>query len=338
MEPALKQRLIGASVLVALAVIFLPMLIKGPAPESGVADVPLDLPAGPRGEYETRELPLIAPGAAPNGGALGMQGREAQPPDVLPTVDAGAADDAAMMPPPTAGGDYAVSFGSYASANDAQRVVAALRASQLPGYQDTVAGSDGRTLYRVRIGPYAGRADAEAARLRAAHVRDDVGSQVVVLDAGPASETAPGQPPADDAAAPASSVAAAGSAQPSRPAEAEPAPAVRASDRASAATPAPAAPPAAAPPAAAREPVAPAAAGVGFAVQLGAFSKEADATKLRDRLRASGFNAFVESVRTDKGTLTRVLAGPVAARADAEQMKAQIASRLGMDGLVRSHP
>ena len=36
METALKQRLVGAMVLVALAVIFLPMLIKGPAPESGV--------------------------------------------------------------------------------------------------------------------------------------------------------------------------------------------------------------------------------------------------------------------------------------------------------------
>ena len=58
MEPALKQRLIGAAVLVALAVIFLPMLIKGPAPESGVSDVSLDLPAPPGGEFETRELPL----------------------------------------------------------------------------------------------------------------------------------------------------------------------------------------------------------------------------------------------------------------------------------------
>ncbi|RXE43711.1 sporulation protein, partial [Xanthomonas perforans] len=41
MDTALKQRLIGAIVLVALAVIFLPMLVKGPAPSSGVADVPL---------------------------------------------------------------------------------------------------------------------------------------------------------------------------------------------------------------------------------------------------------------------------------------------------------
>ena len=51
MDTALKQRLIGAVVLVALAVIFLPMLIKGPAPDSGVSDVPLAVPASPNGEF-----------------------------------------------------------------------------------------------------------------------------------------------------------------------------------------------------------------------------------------------------------------------------------------------
>ena len=60
MDTALKQRLIGAVVLVALAVIFLPMLIKGPAPDSGVSDVPLAVPAAPAGGFETRELPLVA--------------------------------------------------------------------------------------------------------------------------------------------------------------------------------------------------------------------------------------------------------------------------------------
>ncbi|HSM12373.1 MAG TPA: SPOR domain-containing protein, partial [Lysobacter sp.] len=200
MEPALKQRLIGAAVLLALAVIFLPMLIKGPAPESGVSDVSLDMPDSPDGAYETRELPLVSPGSAPSGGALGMDapvGAGAK----LPTVDTSAGDpaaegDDAMMPPPTAGGDYAVSFGSYASAADAQRVVGALRASQLPGYQDSVAGSDGRTLYRVRVGPYASQAEAEAARLRAAHVRDDVGSKVVVLDAEPTAASTATEPAA----------------------------------------------------------------------------------------------------------------------------------------------
>jgi cell division septation protein DedD len=82
----------------------------------------------------------------------------------------------------------------------------------------------------------------------------------------------------------------------------------------------------------------PAAAGTGFAVQLAAFSNPADANALRDRARAAGFDAFTESVRTDKGTLTRVRIGPVADRAEADQLKAQAQAKLGVAGIVRPHP
>jgi len=330
MEPALKQRLIGAMVLVALAVIFLPMLIKGPAPESGASDVPLKLPEAPQGEYETRELPLVTPGAAPNSGVVGMDARDADDGDALPMVDTTVADNE-MMPAATAGGDYAVSFGSYATAADAERVVAALRKSQLPGYQETTAAERGRTLYRVRIGPYATQADAEAARLRAGHVRDDVGAKVVVLN--------------DDAAEPAAPTSTASVSQP----VATQTPSV------SAPQPLPESKPAASKPLAAAKPVKPAetkvaapvpapqtrpaAAGTGFAVQLGAFGNVAEANKLRDRARAAGFSAFVESVRTDTGSLNRVRVGPVSTRADAEQMKTQVAAKLGIkDAIVKSHP
>ncbi|MGH8085188.1 MAG: SPOR domain-containing protein [Lysobacter sp.] len=329
MEPALKQRLIGAAVLVAIAVIFLPMLIKGPAPESGVSDVPLELPDAPKGEFETRELPLVTPRATPGGSVTGMTGADPVEGGELATVDTRDIDNGGMMPAPTAGGDYAVSFGSYASADDAGRVVTALRDSQLPGYQETTA-NDGRTLYRVRIGPYASRATAETARLRAAHVRDDVGSRVVVLDAStPAAATEPAvsepTPLAED-----KPVA-------SKPAEAQPS-----ATRPVATKPADAdAEPAAAKPAAAPKPAAatkPAAADVGFAVQLGAFSGAADANAMRDRARGLGFSAFVEQVRTDKGALHRVQVGPVADRAAAEQLRAQVAARLGITGFVHSHP
>ena len=78
METSLKHRLIGAGVLVALAVIFLPMLVKGPAPDGGAKDVSLHVPEAPQDGFETRELPLVgdagpatpapvqtAPGTAP---------------------------------------------------------------------------------------------------------------------------------------------------------------------------------------------------------------------------------------------------------------------------------
>ena len=334
MEPALKQRLIGATVLVALAVIFLPMLIKGPAPESGVSDVPLELPDTPEGDYETRELPLVSPGQAPAGGAVGMQGTS---PDKLPTVDADAAVAApiegGMMPAPTAGGSHAVTFGSYATAADADRVVAALTSSQLPGYQEAVKTASGRTLYRVLIGPYATQAIAESARLRAGHVRDDVDAKVIVLDAtaeevATAPATASVSKPAPLASASVSKPVALGAATSTTAArlpETAPKPAATASK------------PAQATPVAVPTPK-PAASNVGFAVQLGAFSKAEEATRLRDRARAAGFSAFVESVRTDKGTLSRVRGGPGADRAAAERLQAQVAAKLGVSGIVRPHP
>jgi cell division septation protein DedD len=59
---------------------------------------------------------------------------------------------------------------------------------------------------------------------------------------------------------------------------------------------------------------------------------------LRDRARAAGFSAFTESVATDKGTLTRVRIGPVASRAEADQLQAQVQAKLGVAGIVRPHP
>ncbi|MGV8940911.1 MAG: SPOR domain-containing protein [Lysobacter sp.] len=359
MEPALKQRLIGAAVLVAIAVIFLPMLIKGPAPESGVSDISLDLPSAPRGGFETRELPLVTPGAAsgasvtaPNAGSNGAT----TDPDALPTVDTRAAradaaqadtqaGDAAtgMLPASTAAGDYAVSFGSYASAADAQRVVAALQAAKLPGYQEATTGNS-RTLHRVRIGPYESRAAAEAARLSASQVRDDVGAKVVVLDAAPADAASASSTTASTSAALNASVSKPAPLPESRPVEkpaaaevAKPAPTPTVASKPTKTTPAMSVPEPK--PAAVPAPSKPAAANVGFAVQLGAFSNQAEAIALRDRARSAGLSAFIEQVNTAEGkSLTRVQVGPVADRAAADQLKAQAASKLGISGFVRPHP
>ena len=333
MEPALKQRLVGAAVLVALAVIFLPMLVQGPAPESGVANVPLDAPNAPQGDFETRDLPLVAPEGAPAEGALGMDNAPpasapvpandvatvatvvapatvatvpqtaaatTQPlPETKPAPAATAPAVAAMFPAPTAGGNYAVHFGSYATASAADKLIASLRASQLPAYREA-ATVDGKTMQRVRIGPFATRPQAEDARLRAAQIREGASARVVALDA--------------EAATAAKPVAAKPAAKPEAPKPV----ATTKPDTA--------------------KPATPAASGTGFAVQLAAFSKSADANALRDKLRAAGFSAFTEVVNTDKGALTRVRVGPVLNRAEADQLKAQVKSKVGLDGIVRPHP
>jgi cell division septation protein DedD len=333
-DTPLKQRLIGAIVLVALAVIFLPMLVKGPAPDSGVQDVPLRAPDAPAdGQFETRELPLVAPSAPASGSATGMPAVQPVADAASPAADAGSG----ALPPSAAAGNYAVSFGAYATEADADAVIAHLKKSNLPGFrqQDTI---NGRPAWRVRIGPYADRAQAELVRLEAGKVPGDVNAQVVVLDADkePAAPAAtPATSPAPAAAAPAARSEAL-PAEPARPVAAARQD-VRDASKPAAPKPEPAKP---ATPTPAPAPVAPApaASSVGFAVQLGAFGKPADANALRDKVRAAGFSAFVEQVRTDNGVLNRVRVGPVANRAEAEQLKAQVAAKVGIAGMVRPHP
>ncbi len=359
MDTGLKQRLIGAAVLVALAVIFLPMLVKGPAPDSGVSDVPIKMPGGPDGEIETRELPLVMPGDVPKGGVVGMDTTPVDRPStvvVKPATDnadpAAAGPDQPVssdpastptaLPATAAGGDYAVHFGAYASQKGADTVVAGAKAAQLPAYSEATT-VNGKPAFRVRIGPYATRAEAESVRLKALEVRSDVPVRVVTLDAGPVAV-----PPVATAVVETLKPTAPKPVE-SRPPEPKPEakPQVKpvvetkpAEPKSLAAKPpAPKPAPVVTPPAPKPVAVTPAAtAKVGFAVQLGAFSDAAEAGAMRERLRAAGFTAFTETVNTDKGKLTRVRAGPALDRAAADQLKLQIKSKTGIDGFVRPHP
>ncbi|WP_256646462.1 SPOR domain-containing protein [Thermomonas paludicola] len=335
MDASLKQRLVGAAVLVALAVIFLPLLVKGPAPDSGVTGVSMTVPAEPTSSsgLVSQDLPLVVPAAAPAAGVT-----------ALPT-DAAAAADAPAAPAPAelaavAAGGYAVGFGSYASDVDADKVIAALRGVGLPGYREAVA-LGGRQVQRVRIGPFADRAVAESARLRAGQVPSTVEAKVIALDAAlPADAKAPAA--AAMAAPDASKPAPAAAAKPEAKPEAKPAAKVATNVEAKpAAAAAPAAPPKPAVPAAPAQPPAAKPAnpvGTGFVVQIGAFASAPDALAQRDALRKAGFNAFTDTVPGANGTLTRVRVGPVITRAEAEALQAQLKSKAGKDGMVRPHP
>lgn len=207
MDLALKQRLIGAAVLVALAVIVLPMLIEGPAPEPGVDQVPLDMPAAPERPVQVQELPLSLPPDSAQPGAV-----EDTDPDRIATVEADAAPRvdalesaapeqapaaAVSQPPATAepevpaaqaGGDYVVNLGSYRDAANARGLLEAFKTAGLPAYDEAIE-LDGQSATRLRLGPYASRAEAEAARLAARKVRPQLKPNVVALNAAaPAAE------------------------------------------------------------------------------------------------------------------------------------------------------
>lgn len=351
MDTALKQRLWGAAVLAALAIIFLPMLLKSPDVKTpDAAQVPLDMPASPDGKFETRELPLVEPSTTtPPDGVLGMPTQpapdaagnagiaaasSASAPAAAPMVPAGsaantpatapapapavptppvagpktpaapaaaskpvtapsAAPPAAPSTPATAAGGYAVSVGSFGNLANANALVTRLRAARLPVMTDKVSVNGG-TAMRIRIGPFADRTAAEAARLRADGVTGG-GGKVVAMDAAPVAPAAP-----SPAAAPAGAKALAAPA---------PAPAPR-----------------------------PSAVASGFAVQLSAPASEADANALRDRARAQGLNCFVQRVDTEQGARFRVRVGPVADRTAAETLRATVQQKLGIAGNIVTHP
>ena len=317
MESPLKQRLIGAAVLAALAIIFLPMLLKGPeVKEPDAAQVPLTMPAAPGQQFETHELPLDAPETVtPLGGVLGVPAAApapaapvasiatampaatppatAAPPVIAPTPVAplpAASAPVAPAPPEsatTAAGKYAVNIGSYSKIENANALAAKLRAAKLPVLAEHVKLGQVDAL-RLRLGPYADRTAAEAARLRADELAGG-SSKVIVLDA--VADTAPAPKPAVTL-----------------------------------------------PTATLPKPAAPAAAISGFAIQLAAPAKETDAIALRDRARAAGFAAFVQPVDTDAGVRYRVRVGPVADRIAAEQLRDSVNTKLGSKGIIVPHP
>lgn len=76
----------------------------------------------------------------------------------------------------------------------------------------------------------------------------------------------------------------------------------------------------------------------GWAVQVAAVGSQADANALRDKLRAAGFDGFVDSVNVSGKRLWRVRAGPQTQRDDASRVRDQIKAKLGLPGNVVSVP
>jgi len=192
MNPGLKQRLVGAVVLVALAVIFLPMLLPG----HGDSTMPLfgsNVPAAPPADrFQPIEIPLQLPPAAPQSevsvvdqpqpGDVASNEKPSQPPLVEPAPAATAAATPPAPPPAAqqtpapkpaatppaarpATEAWAVQLGSFSSSVNALNLQEKARKAGFRAYVEKVKGEQG-TSYRVRIGPESSRARADALRDR----------------------------------------------------------------------------------------------------------------------------------------------------------------------------
>ncbi len=187
MDRALKQRLVGASVLIALAVIVLPMMLGG-RPEAGSPETrEIEIPPQPAElSFESRRFPVgdtnnqdatVQPADAQPRKPLPQPHSATKPPaneavDITPLeapaelVDT-APDVPVSKPLPDVGADsdssrYLVQVASFGSAENANRLAAKLRKAGFAVLMDSVE-SDIGILNRVRIGPYSSEADAAAA-------------------------------------------------------------------------------------------------------------------------------------------------------------------------------
>ncbi len=152
MEERLKRRLVGAVVLVSLAVIFLPMLVEEQSGEqvrlertnipskpvdgpfkSGIVPLPEDEPLIPPLEAET--LVETRP--------MGTQ--NSHPPPDKPRVGLSA---------------WVVQVASLSNHDNAQGLVKKLRSKDYPAFLEQVSVK-GRNLFRVRVGPEIDRKRAE---------------------------------------------------------------------------------------------------------------------------------------------------------------------------------
>lgn len=171
MQIGLKERLIGAVVLVVLAVIIIPWVLKGGSSPSTTVSQPLALPqATSVSPAQTYHMALSGPAAAgsslpANSAATQLSpapvSTPTQQPETKPAPSPVAS--APMSSPHTAAaGKWAVQAGSYGSERNALAVEHKLVKRGFHAYISRYHKS-GHTYYRVRVGPYAERAEAERA-------------------------------------------------------------------------------------------------------------------------------------------------------------------------------
>jgi len=176
MDRALKERIIGAVVLVVFMVLVVPVFLDGPSDDGAIISERVPLP-GQAGQEESRTIVLERDRKQPVPVATAVQParddgepaaaanaqkpvreepkQQAPAPDPVPQppVDAAAASSSTGM--------WAVQLGSFGNEENAERLAADLRKQGYAAFLSELTTSSGK-LHRVRIGPQKDRESAEA--------------------------------------------------------------------------------------------------------------------------------------------------------------------------------
>jgi DedD protein len=170
----IKQRLVGAVVLVSLAVIFIPMLLDG-GNNSSMPRFGSNVPHQPELDFEPLEIPLqpiepipeerprvIHKAEEPQAPAAeAEQAKEAEAPKPAETVQAKPAVSSEQKPAtqqaPIA---WVVQVGSFGQSDNAMALRDKLRQNGFTAFVEKYR-DNGKTSYRVRVGPELKRETAE---------------------------------------------------------------------------------------------------------------------------------------------------------------------------------
>jgi DedD protein len=317
MDEQLKQRLIGATIIVALSVIFVPMLFedKDHPANSSVENVPA-LPEAI--EERAIELPKTA------ADVVQQEKKEEKPAEaatgyrVIPLNDA-------PKPAKSSKSTKAARSAVEASASPLETVEADALVEE-----DSTAEDQEEPVTRAAKTP----ADTEAPKL---HEQPPAVTESRKFSAAPKSRRTPAKAAAKKPEKPKSA-----DSQFELPEPIEPAPAKSAGAKR---IPAPGKPavaefaPAHKPSAAAQKPPAetaqkPAGATGSWMVQAGSFAEEANAHALADKLRKRNLTAVVDVVPVGANTMYRVRVGPESSRTHAEQVQKQIENAAGVKSII----
>ncbi len=299
MDKALKQRLVGASVLIALAVVVLPMLLGG-RPEGGTQETQkIEIPPQPAElSFETRRYPIGQQTPKNQGASQGDEPDETvtqlpapRKPAVTPVpaaetagIESGvpAADEpvvAASVTAPVsasgagesaAAGRYVVQVASFGALDNANSLSGVLKESGYSVLTDRVK-SDVGTLHRVRVGPFDSEMDANRVVLALESKISGVKPRVVDLQPEQAAQVTT---PAD--------------------------PLVR------------------------------------WVVQVGSFANASNAEKLVASIRNDGMSAYQETVSSSGSDIYRVRIGPFLQREEAIRVERRVREERSLNGVVMS--
>lgn len=196
MDEKLKQRLVGAAVIVALAAIFIPMILEGP--DDGMGPIGSNLPPAPEYKVKDRLEPLVLPpppaesdsapaaaevpeapeAALPETAAPAQAESEPEPepaPEPAPAPAPEPAVEPAPAPPPAAASTpasgWVVQVASFSQQANAERLRDQLQARGYKAFVES-ASTGGGTTWRVRVGPVPERPAAEKIQGEIAKVFD----------------------------------------------------------------------------------------------------------------------------------------------------------------------